>query len=764
MKKIIFRLLVAGLLQADIVAGREGEGHTPFAIGARRELPVDGFWIEKLSGGARRELNHPARRNVALDHNVPWEGNTCAFHAVFRDGNIYRMYYRASHQQKFADKLQVIHPFFICYAESRDGIHWARPNLGLVEFNGSTENNIILTNHCSHGFSVFKDLNPACAPAARYKAVTRGSFRYQSPDGIRWALMSPDRTVPAIDGDSQTVVFWDAVRARYVSFARAGIGAVRWIKTSVSPDFLRWSAPENIKCPEAPLKHLYTNQTVPYHRAPHIFMAFPMRFSPRRWAAGFYGGISDGGYMTSRDGEVFQLWDEAFIRPGPQRSTWLNRNNLIACGVVETPSDLPGAPAELSLYATEGYYEGDGVRLRRYSLRLDGFVSIRAPQSGGEMLTRPLLFNAPAVMAPAAGFTVDENTPAFVNDSRPLAGRASLSVSRAIGQGTVLNLTGARQLGSNVTLAARVRPLPSESGYMRLFSAYAPAAPSRERTRPEFIGPARENAHDQGLTAAGSGELTFSVSFGRGSAPFITFSYDGNHVVVRPKDPGMIGGFDVWDALNRPGGGDERGNHFAVTWQDGVIDLYFDGRQVASGGKPGAGAITLARGDLRFGQDYNQPETAFTGEADDIAVLKRALAPHEIAVLAGAGAASLLDPDIEEGVLFNMENDPVNRITDGLPRDGSSDISLARETGAVQLLINYATSVFGGLRVEIQDAAGMPLPGFRLDECDLIYGDRIERAVTWAGRSELQDLAGRPVRLRFEIKDADLYSLRFGRK
>jgi len=67
------------------------------------------------------------------------------------------------------------------------------------------------------------------------------------------------------------------------------------------------------------------------------------------------------------------------------------------------------------------------------------------------------------------------------------------------------------------------------------------------------------------------------------------------------------------------------------------------------------------------------------------------------------------------------------------------------------------------LRVEIQDVNGAPLPGFSLDECDLIYGDHIERAVTWAGRSELKHLAGRPVRLRFEIKDADLYALRFGR-
>jgi hypothetical protein len=78
-----------------------------------------------------------------------------------------------------------------------------------------------------------------------------------------------------------------------------------------------------------------------------------------------------------------------------------------------------------------------------------------------------------------------------------------------------------------------------------------------------------------------------------------------------------------------------------------------------------------------------------------------------------------------------------------------------------ELAINYATSAAGGVRVQIEDAAGQPLPGFALAECDEIIGDEIERVVSWKGANNVGGLAGKPVRLRFALKDADLYSIRF---
>ncbi len=65
----------------------------------------------------------------------------------------------------------------------------------------------------------------------------------------------------------------------------------------------------------------------------------------------------------------------------------------MAWHTVETASAIPGAPREISLYATESYWTGKSDRLRRYTLRVDGFVSVAAPMKGGELLTRPLIFS-----------------------------------------------------------------------------------------------------------------------------------------------------------------------------------------------------------------------------------------------------------------------------------------------------------------------------------------------------------------------------------
>ena len=68
---------------------------------------------------------------------------------------------------------------------------------------------------------------------------------------------------------------------------------------------------------------------------------------------------------------------------------------------------------------------------------------------------------------------------------------------------------------------------------------------------------------------------------------------------------------------------------------------------------------------------------------------------------------------------------------------------------------------FLGLWVEVQDDAGTPLPGYTREDADEIIGDEIAHTVTWKGSSDLAHLAGKAIRLRFVMKDADLYSIRF---
>ncbi len=95
------------------------------------------------------------------------------------------------------------------------------------------------------------------------------------------------------------------------------------------------------------------------------------------------------------------------------------------------------------------------------------------------------------------------------------------------------------------------------------------------------------------------------------------------------------------------------------------------------------------------------------------------------------------------------------------PMAGGQMVTKAFRFDGNSLSLNFSTSAAGGIRVEIQDASGRPLPGFALDDCPPVFGDSIERKVTWKGGADVGTLAGRPVRLRFELKDADLYAFRF---
>jgi len=77
------------------------------------------------------------------------------------------------------------------------------------------------------------------------------------------------------------------------------------------------------------------------------------------------------------------------------------------------------------------------------------------------------------------------------------------------------------------------------------------------------------------------------------------------------------------------------------------------------------------------------------------------------------------------------------------------------------LTLNIDMAEGGVVRVEVQDDQGRALPGLRLAECDPIVGDHIARMVTWKGKSDLSSLVGKPIRLRFLMRSADLYAFQF---
>ena len=399
-------------------------------VGSRRELFVDDYLLEKLAGDARRTLYHPTPKELALTHEEPWEGTGSGYHTVFQDrdagGVLYRMYYKASHLEVLKDRVDAgRHPLYLCYAESRDGVRWRKPKLGLHEFEGSKDNNIVLASgglgrlriDAGHP-AVFKDENPDAPPGARYKAIVRASppeglLPLESPDGLRF---SPMTDAPILAGrgtfDSQNLAFWDPTLGKYRMYWRFFDGPRRAIRTATSEDLIHWSDHSDLTYVDSPSVQLYTNQVKPYSRAPHILLGFPTRYidrgsfdsmkalpelEHRRLRSGanprLGTALTEAMLMASRDGVEFKRWNEAFLRPGVERrGTWLYGQAYIAWHAVETASAFDGAPNELSLYASESYWTGKGSALRRYTLRLDGFVSISAPASGGELRMKPIVF------------------------------------------------------------------------------------------------------------------------------------------------------------------------------------------------------------------------------------------------------------------------------------------------------------------------------------------------------------------------------------
>jgi hypothetical protein len=405
-------------------SGRSAEPEAgPIDIGSRRELLVDDHLIARMDG-VRQVLHHPTPRGVALVHDAPWEGSGCGYHSIFRDGERYRMYYKAWQLTVEGKKVRQPHPLFTCYAESPDGIHWTKPDLGLVAFNGSKKNNIVIASGKIDGVAtdaghvaVFKDANPDAPPEARYKAILRspgpkGLLAFRSPDGLHWHPMSDKPIITKGAFDSQNLAFWDPLRKEYRAYFRYFTEGRRGILTATSKDFLHWSEPVPLVYPGAPREHLYTNQVEPYFRAPHLLIGFPTRYIDRGWtestkrlpdaehrrlragASRRYGtALTEGLFMTSRDGRTFHRWGEAFLRPGPERpESWAYGDHYLGWGAVPTRSAIEGAPDELSLYATEGYWTGTSNFLRRYTLRMDGFVSVQAPWKGGEWVSKPLTF------------------------------------------------------------------------------------------------------------------------------------------------------------------------------------------------------------------------------------------------------------------------------------------------------------------------------------------------------------------------------------
>lgn len=379
----------------------------PVTIGSRLELFLDQSLI-KSTDRVEFRLHHPSKAPrpkspIPVHHYI----------TVIKDGDLFRAYWK-DHNPDFKPTGDREGGEMVSYAESKDGHEWTFPKLGIHEIAGSKENNAILVNdeNLLHNFVPFLDHRPDVPPHEKFKALAghpgpgdkrtmdvtgKGLYSFTSPDGIHWKKGSEViayRQEWRHAFDSANVSFWSEAEQQYVCYFRTWTDPdrLRSVSRTTSKDFKTWTKPIAMN-PNLPGEHLYTTQTHPYFRAPHLYIALPTRYIPGRGGDG-RGAASERNatdilLMSSRAGSDHfdRPFTEAFIRPGLDPKRWENRANYVALNV------HPTGPNEMSIY----HRSGD-----RYVLRTDGFVSAHAGSQTGDLLTKSIIFSGNTLVVNAS--------------------------------------------------------------------------------------------------------------------------------------------------------------------------------------------------------------------------------------------------------------------------------------------------------------------------------------------------------------------------
>jgi len=402
----------------------------PLAIGSRRELFVDRTVIDQLDGAALK-LHEPVPGGTAIKIDKPWEGPANFGMSVIElDGRLL-MYYRGWSLADKADENGVG-----CVAESRDGgATWTKPALDLVKRADWPANNIIATVEGEPRFAFpsapWVDTRPGVPASERVKMVEsvpvsgkkhtamndpEGPKRlvfWASADGFSFRKLDPQPDFVSDlrnSFDGGNTMFWSEAEGQYVLYYRWyddewGKGR-RSMARATSKDLMTWTKPVGMTYGDSPREQFYVNNTQPYFRALHLYVAPAARFmegrraitAERAKASGLVESIgamrwdwtrdcSDGVLLTSRAGSTAydRTFMETFVRPGLGDSNWVSRTNYPLTGI------FPAGPGKMQLFVTRGYLQPTW-HIERLLLRTDGFASVSAPWAGGEMLTKPLTF------------------------------------------------------------------------------------------------------------------------------------------------------------------------------------------------------------------------------------------------------------------------------------------------------------------------------------------------------------------------------------
>ncbi|MCF7855561.1 MAG: exo-alpha-sialidase, partial [Candidatus Pacebacteria bacterium] len=392
-------------------------------LGNRRELFVDRLLIDRLDN-THMKLHEPVSGGTAIAVDKPWEGPGNGPRAVFEHQGRLLMYYRAMTLDP-GDECGVL-----CVAVSTDrGRTWSRPELGLVERAGRRDTNIV-GDEAGDALAVvpWLDTRPGVSENERVKALAsqpisgekHTAFKdpkgpkklvlWGSPDGFRFHKLAeqPDLVSDLPNCfDGGNTLFWSDAEQQYVLYYRCmdkdGKRRCRTVARTTSRDLIHWTDSEVMNYGESPREQFYTNNTQPYFRAPHIYIAPAARFLEGRRVVtdahvkeiglkmshgNFYGNdCSDGVLLTSRAGSTRydRTFMETFIRPGLGAANWTSRTNYPLTGI------LPAGPDQIQIFLSR-HYMHPSWHIERLLLRTDGFASVSAPWTGGEMVTKPFVF------------------------------------------------------------------------------------------------------------------------------------------------------------------------------------------------------------------------------------------------------------------------------------------------------------------------------------------------------------------------------------
>ncbi|MBI5393781.1 MAG: hypothetical protein HZA91_00640 [Verrucomicrobia bacterium] len=382
---------------------------------ATRHLFLDPAFVQQATN-VSLHVNPPQQREIVIRPDKPWEQLMISFYLTVRDeeGKL-RMWYICRDKANRPN---------VAYAESRDGIHWTKPNLGIVDYDGSKENNLVgLT---SLEGVVFRDPN---APAQeRYAYVTHlsvGMIRFHSPDGLHWQR---DKTpLLRLGADTQNVTFWDERLGKYVLYLRGWQRGAdqKLYRKVVRAEMPSLTTPLDIgpsqkslylwgkeKVPvignefptvfaadesDPPNSDVYNLSAQPYPPDPRWYVGFPSMFQREQ-------RMSDGRlevqFTGSRDGITWHRYDRRAYAPLGLADSESANMTFMGTGMVVRGDEIwQYGTGFHSRHGDKAAREKrtDGV-IYRYVQRVDGFVSLDFDDAGGRCVTAPVKVDGPRLL------------------------------------------------------------------------------------------------------------------------------------------------------------------------------------------------------------------------------------------------------------------------------------------------------------------------------------------------------------------------------